>query len=44
MLPKVSLTLEVAIRVAANIRARLAGVTRPAEKQSYAGNQSLATD
>jgi hypothetical protein len=35
MLPGASLTLDEAIRVAANIRNRLAGVTRPAGKQSY---------
>jgi hypothetical protein len=45
LLPKVSLTLDVAIRVAANIRSRLAGVTRSADKPTYdTGNRSLATD
>jgi hypothetical protein len=45
MLPKVSLTLEVAIRVAASIRDRLAGTSRQAVKQTFdAPGSSLATD
>jgi hypothetical protein len=44
-LSKVSLTLDEAIRVAANIRNRLAGVTRPAGKQSYhVGRRSNTPD
>ena len=35
ILPQLSLSLDEAIRVAANIRNRLAGVSRPQGKQAY---------
>ncbi len=40
MLSKAALTLDDAIRVAANIRSRLTGALRPADRQSYSSGES----